>query len=104
MKRRRLVLAKDNPNGHFALLSGALRPSSLVSALARTLYRMEAYNGFGSRRKGINTPYLWAFSNHYTKGKYVADGKWNPDYVSTQCGGAVMLKALITGGKAALPS
>lgn len=73
-------------------------------SLARTLYRMEAYNGFGSRRKGINTPYLWAFSNHYTKGKYVADGKWNPDYVSTQCGGAVMLKALITGGKAALPS
>jgi lysozyme family protein len=73
-------------------------------SLARTLYRMEAYNGFGSRRKGINTPYLWAFSNHYAKGKYVADGKWNPDYVSTQCGGAVMLKALITGGKAALPS
>jgi lysozyme family protein len=73
-------------------------------SLARTLYRMEAYNGFGSRRKGINTPYLWAFSNHYTKGKYVSDGKWNPDYVSTQCGGAVMLKALITGGKAALPS
>jgi lysozyme family protein len=73
-------------------------------SLARTLYRMEAYNGFGSRRKGISTPYLWAFSNHYTKGKYVADGKWNPDYVSTQCGGAVMLKALITGGKAALPS
>jgi lysozyme family protein len=73
-------------------------------SLARTLYRFEAYNGFGSRRKGINTPYLWAFSNHYTKGKYVADGKWNPDYVSTQCGAAVMLKALITGGKTALPS
>jgi len=73
-------------------------------SLAHTLFRFEAYNGFGSRRKGINTPYLWAFSNHYTKGKYVADGKWDPDYVSTQCGAAVMLKALITGGKAALPS
>jgi lysozyme family protein len=73
-------------------------------SLARTLYRMEAYNGFGSRRKGINTPYLWAFSNHYTKGKYVADGKWDPNYVSTQCGGAVMLKALLASGKMTLPS
>jgi lysozyme family protein len=73
-------------------------------SLARTLYRMEAYNGFGSRRKGINTPYLWAFSNHYTKGKYVADGRWDPNAVSTQCGGAVMLKALITSGRVALPS
>jgi lysozyme family protein len=72
--------------------------------LARMLYRFEAYNGFGSRRKGINTPYLWAFSNHYTKGKYVADGKWDADAVSTQCGAAVMLKALITGGKVAMPS
>jgi lysozyme family protein len=73
-------------------------------SLARTLYRMEAYNGFGSRRKGINTPYLWAFSNHYTKGKYVADGRWDPSAVSTQCGGAVMLKALITSGRVASPS
>jgi lysozyme family protein len=73
-------------------------------SLARTLHRMEAYNGFGTRRKGIKTPYLWAFCNHYTKGKYVADGRWDPNAVSTQCGGAVMLKALITSGRVALPS
>ena len=51
--------------------------------MARILYRWEAYNGFGSRRQGINTPYLWAFSNHYTKGKYVADGKNCNTTVST---------------------
>jgi lysozyme family protein len=73
-------------------------------SLAHTLFRMEAYNGFGSRRHGINTPYLWSFSNHYTRGKYVSDGKWDPSYVSTQCGGAVMLKALVESGKVSFPS
>jgi lysozyme family protein len=73
-------------------------------SLARMLYRFEAYNGFGTRRHGVNTPYLWAFSNHYTKGKYVADGKWDPDAVSSQCGAAVMLKALLATGRVAIAS
>ena len=73
-------------------------------SLARMLYRFEAYNGFGTRRHGVNTPYLWAFSNHYTKGKYVADGQWDANAVSSQCGAAVMLKALLTSGKIAQPS
>jgi len=66
--------------------------------LATMLYRFEAYNGFGSRSRGINTPYLWSYSNQYTKGKYVADGVWDPNAVSKQCGAAVMLKALIEAG------
>lgn len=67
-------------------------------SLARTLYRWESYNGFRSRRNGINTPYLWSFSNHYSKGKFVADGVWDPNAVSKQCGGAVMLKAIVEKG------
>jgi lysozyme family protein len=63
--------------------------------LERTLYRWEAYNGFRSRRNGINTPYLWSFSNHYAKGKFVADNVWDPSAVSKQCGAAVMLKELV---------
>lgn len=66
--------------------------------LATMLYRFEAYNGFGTRSRGINTPYLWSYSNHYTKGKYVADGVWDANAVSKQCGAAVMLKALIEAG------
>lgn len=62
--------------------------------LERTLYRWEAYNGFRSRQNGINTPYLWSFSNHYSKGKFVADNVWDPNAVSKQCGAAVMLKVL----------
>jgi len=61
--------------------------------LPAILYRLEAYNGFGYRNHtpSINTPYLWSFSNQYTSGKFVADGVFNPNAVSDQCGAAVIL-------------
>jgi lysozyme family protein len=71
-------------------------------SLARALYRFESYNGFGSRAKGINTPYLWSFSNHYAKGKFVADHVYDSEAVSKQCGAAVMLQALIKAGDVAV--
>lgn len=57
------------------------------------LYRMEAFNGFGYRNPKINipSPYLWSYSNHYTKGKYVADKKYDANAVSKQAGTAVIL-------------
>jgi lysozyme family protein len=60
------------------------------------LYKLEAYNGWGYRENHpeVNSPYLWSFSNHYTKGKYVADGTFSATAVSAQCGAAVMLKRL----------
>ncbi|GGL35566.1 lysozyme family protein [Caulobacter rhizosphaerae] len=67
-----------------------------------TLFRLERYNGFGSRRKGINTPYLWSFSNHYSKGKFVRDGVYDPEAISKQCGAAVMLKTLADHGDIAI--
>jgi lysozyme family protein len=73
-------------------------------SLARTLYNWEGYNGWRSRAMGINTPYLWSFSNHYSKGKFVADNVWNADAVSRQCGAAVMLKALVEDGFVAPPA
>ena len=63
-------------------------------SLERTLYRLEAYNGLGYRGRRVATPYLWCYSNHYKSGKFVADGKWNPNARSKQCGAAVMLKML----------
>ena len=72
-------------------------------SLERTLYRWEAYNGFGNRAHGINTPYLWSYSTHYTKGKYIKDGVWDANAVSAQCGAAVLLKALVTSGDVILP-
>jgi lysozyme family protein len=59
------------------------------------LYLLEGYNGFGYRRRAMPSPYLWSFSNVYEKGKFVMDGKFDPNAVSKQCGAALMLKAII---------
>nr|MCU0729260.1 hypothetical protein [Sphingopyxis sp.] len=67
-------------------------------SLARTLYRLEAYNGFGYRSRGVPTPYLWSYSTHYERGKFVADGRWNPQAQSQQCGAALMLRLLVDAG------
>jgi len=69
-------------------------------SLARTLYRLEGYNGYGYYSRDINSPYLWSFSNLYTQGKFVADHKFDPTAVSSQCGAAVTLKAMAVAGDA----
>ena len=58
------------------------------------LHLFERYNGMGYRRRGVPTPYLWSYSNLYEKGKFVADGRFDPEAVSKQCGAALMLKAV----------
>lgn len=70
-------------------------------AMPFTRSRLEAYNGFGYRRIGRVSPCLWSFSNHYGRGKFVADGKLNACARSQQCGAAVMLKLLADAGKIA---
>ncbi|HXL42832.1 MAG TPA: peptidoglycan-binding protein [Gaiellaceae bacterium] len=69
-----------------------------------TLYKLEGYNGWGYRdhHPKVHSPYLWSFSNHYTRGKYVADGRFSPTAISQQCGAAVLLRRLQAGGKAAV--
>jgi lysozyme family protein len=67
-------------------------------SLERTLYRLEAYNGLGYRSYGVASPYLWSFSNHYDRGKFISDGKWSSTARSQQCGAAVMLKLLNDAG------
>lgn len=60
------------------------------------LYRLEGFNGYGYRQyhPSVKSPYLWSFSNHYTKGKYIADGTWSATAVSQQVGAAVVLRRL----------
>jgi lysozyme family protein len=71
-------------------------------SIAGILYKLEGYNGWGyrDRHPQVRSPYLWSFSNHYSRGKYVADGRFSPTAVSAQCGAAVLLKRLQEGGKA----
>lgn len=60
------------------------------------LFKLEQYNGWGYRKhhEDVKSPYLWSFCQHYTSGKYVADGKWSQKAVSKQCGAAVLLHRL----------
>jgi lysozyme family protein len=60
-----------------------------------TMSAFEKYNGLGSRRRGVVSPYLWSGSNLYRSGKFVADGVWEPTAVSKQIGAAVLLKYAI---------
>ncbi len=66
-----------------------------MSTVGKLLFFLEGYNGYGyTMYHNINSPYLWSGSNQYTKGKYVEDGKWDPNAVSTQIGVALLLKRL----------
>lgn len=62
------------------------------------LFKWEEYNGFGYRQHGVPSPYLWSFSNHYTRGRYVADHRFDADAVSKQCGAGVILRSLVNSG------
>lgn len=62
---------------------------------------LEEFNGGpkwrtrGYAKRGVNSPYLWSGSNHGVGvGKYVADGRYDPDAVSGQVGAMVILKRL----------
>jgi lysozyme family protein len=62
------------------------------------LYRWERYNGMGYRRMGLASPFLWSFSNHYEKGKFVRDHDFDANAVSKQCGAATLLRQLVNMG------
>jgi lysozyme family protein len=70
-------------------------------SVTNSLFFLEKYNGWGYRNGAgqattptRRSPYLWAATNHYVKGKYIADGKFDPEAVSQQIGAAALLKML----------
>jgi lysozyme family protein len=67
-------------------------------SIPRMLYLFEKYNGFGYRKLGIPSPYVWSFSNLYIKGKFLSDHHFDPNAVSAQCGAGVILKDLQARG------
>jgi lysozyme family protein len=97
-------IAWDPPNDWESSALDALSVDGFVGKsnwdLPHILYRLEAFNGFGYRSKNINinSPYLWNYSQYYTKGKFKADGHFDQNLASYQCGGAVSLKGLISNG------
>lgn len=63
-------------------------------SLPRLLFKLEAYNGFGYRNRDLPSPYLWSFSHHFLRGKYVRDGQFDPAAPDLQCGTATLLRRL----------
>lgn len=64
-------------------------------SIERMLYEFEEYNGFGYRRKGVISPYVWSHTDQYHGGKYVADGVYDPETWDAQIGCAPILKHLL---------
>lgn len=61
-------------------------------------YVFERFNGFGYRSRGIVSPYLAAQTNLWTRGKYVADGRFDPNAGSSQVGALAFVKRLYNRG------
>jgi len=56
---------------------------------------LEQYNGLGYAQRGLPSPYVWASTDQYIKGKYVSDGHFDPDAVDHQLGCAALLSEMI---------
>jgi lysozyme family protein len=52
---------------------------------------LEQYNGLGYAARGVPSPYLWAGTDQYTSGKYIADGHYDPNAVDHQLGCAALI-------------
>jgi lysozyme family protein len=63
-----------------------LDDNSAPWSMAYALWKAEGYNGFGPRAHGRHSGYLWAGTNVYTGGKYVADGVWSASAFDQQLG------------------
>lgn len=61
----------------------------------RICWAVESFNGWGYRKHHADTlsPYLWAGTAHYRRGKYVQDGQWSSEAVDQQCGAIAVLRA-----------
>jgi lysozyme family protein len=63
--------------------------------LEKILYYSELYNGWGYYNHGVPSAYVWAGTNIYKGGKYIADGVWSSSAVDQQPGVAGVLKAMM---------
>lgn len=70
-------------------------------SIARTLYRLECFDGLAYHAKGVSSPYLYGGSTLYgppeaRAGKFIRDHVFDPDHVDSQLGTAVILRAMMS--------
>jgi lysozyme family protein len=63
--------------------------------LEKLFYWWESYNGWGYRLHGTPSAYVWAGTNIYTAGFYVADGHWSATARDSRVGCVPVLKCLV---------
>lgn len=64
-------------------------------SIAGALTALESYNGIGYALHNMPSPYVWASTNQYTRGKYIADGHFDPNAIDHQLGCAALLLRMI---------
>jgi lysozyme family protein len=52
---------------------------------------LEQYNGLGYARRDLPSPYIWASTDQYVRGKFVADRHFDPYAIDHQLGCAALL-------------
>lgn len=60
-------------------------------SVARMLFQAEIFNGVGYVSREVNSPYVWAGTNHEQLGKFTSDHNFDPDAEDTQLGVAAVL-------------
>jgi lysozyme family protein len=65
-------------------------------SIGGALTMLEQYNGLGYFARGIPSPYIWAGTDQYSKGKFVRDGVFDANAVDNQLGCAGLLSAMQT--------
>lgn len=62
------------------------------------LTALEKYNGLAYARMGRPSPYIFAATDQYERGKFVEDSDYDPNYVDQQLGCAVLLARFVAAG------
>jgi lysozyme family protein len=57
---------------------------------------LELYNGLGYYFRDLPSPYNWASTNQYVKGKFTGDHRFDPNFVDPQIGCAALLSRMKT--------
>lgn len=60
-------------------------------SIGGALTLLEQYNGLGYASMGRPSPYVWASTDQYRSGKYIADGHYDPNAIDRQIGCAALL-------------
>jgi lysozyme family protein len=68
-------------------------------SIGGTLTLLEEYNGLGYAQRGVPSPYLWAGTDQYESGKYIADGHYDQNAIDHQLGCAPLLARMAGADK-----